>query len=131
MSTAEVASAAAPPEGAARRLARAQNLWLATVRRNGSPHLVPVWFVWHESAIYVCTAPRSVKARNLERNRHLAVALEDGDNPLICEGEGTSVAKPWPVAIVDAFQRKYDWGIRSDSDYTRLLRIQPRRWISW
>jgi hypothetical protein len=123
--------AAGPPEGAGRRLTQAQNLWIATVRQDGSPHLVPVWFVWHESFFYVCTAPESVKARNLESNRRVVVALEDGANPLICEGEGAPLPRPWPEDVVSAFQRKYDWSILSDAEYSRLIRVIPRRWISW
>jgi hypothetical protein len=125
------APALEPPSGAARRLAQAQNLWLATVRPNGAPHLVPIWFVWHDGAFYVCTSPRSIKARNLVRSDRVTVALEDGTSPLICEGRGASVGRPWPDGVVEAFRRKYDWSIRSDADYSRLIRIQPMRWIAW
>jgi hypothetical protein len=122
---------AEPPEGAVRRLAQARNLWMATVRPDRSPHLVPVWFVWHEAFIYICTAPESVKARNLERNARLVVALEDGTSPLICEGEAATVPRPWPEGVIAAFQRKYDWSIRSEAEYSRLIRVRPLRWNSW
>ena len=126
-----VEQVAEPPEGAARRLSQAQNLWVATVRPDGKPHLVPVWFVWHESFFYICTAPGSVKAKNLEQNDRLAVSLEDGTNPLICEGQGSALPRPWPDAVVDAFQRKYDWSIRSEAEYSRLIRVRPIHWVAW
>ena len=119
------------PLGAARRLSQAQNLWIATVRPDGTPHLVPVWFVWHESFFYICTAPGSVKAKNLEQNDRLVVALEDGANPLICEGAGSAVPRPWPQGVVDAFQRKYDWSIKSEAEYSRLIRVRPVHWVGW
>ena len=122
---------AEPPEGAARRLSQAQNLLIATTRPDGSHHLVPVWFVWHEAFFYICTAPGSVKAKNLERNDRLVVALEDGANPLICEGQGTAVRRPWPEGVVAAFQRKYDWSIRSEAEYSRLIRVRPMHWVAW
>jgi hypothetical protein len=120
-----------PPAGAARRLARAQTLWMATTRPSGDPHLVPIWFVWDSSAIFVCTAPNSVKAVNLRRHPRVVVALEDGMHPLICEGEAQTVRRPWPPEILVLFRRKYDWKIDEDSEYTRLIRIRPRRWLTW
>ena len=120
-----------PPEGANRRLAQAQNLWIATVRGDGAPHLVPVWFVWHEAFFYICTAPDSVKARNLEGNDRVVVALEDGSTPLICEGVGGSIPRPWAEGVIAAFQHKYDWSIRSEAEYSRLILVRPVRWISW
>ena len=122
---------AEPPRGAARRFSQAQNLWVATVRPDGRPHLVPVWFVWHESFFYICTAPGSVKAKNLEQNDRLVVALEDGANPLICQGQGSGVPRPWPEGVVEAFQRKYDWSIRSEAEYSRLIRVRPVHWFAW
>ena len=69
-----------------------KNVWLATVRPDGRPHLVPIWFVVAEGGQwYVCTAPGSVKARNLHRNPKVALALEDGSNPYVIEGEARAV----------------------------------------
>lgn len=122
---------AEPPEGAGRRLSQAQNLWIATVRPDGSPHLVPVWFVWHEGFFYICTAPGSVKAKNLEHGERLVVALEDGTSPLICEGAGAAVPGPWPEGVIAAFERKYDWSIRGEAEYSRLIRVRPIHWATW
>ena len=124
-------SGASPPPGAGRRLAQAQTLWLGTVRPTGAPHLVPVWFVWSEESFFVCTSPASVKARNLEASPQVVVALEDGVRPLICEGEGMTAARPWPEAVVDAFQHKYDWSIEGDAEYARLVQVRPKRWLAW
>jgi len=120
-----------PGKEAARRLAKAQTLWLATVRPTGSPHLVPVWFAWLEGCFFVCTAPESVKARNLDVNPRVVVALEDGVHPLICEGEGATVPRPWPPDVVSTFRSKYDWSIEDDAQYARLVQVRPTRWHAW
>ena len=39
------------------RLQTEANIWLATVRPDGQPHLVPLWFAWHEGQIFLCTRP--------------------------------------------------------------------------
>src|SRR5512140_2813390 len=68
------------------RLSGERNIWIATVRPDGRPHLVPVWFSWVEKKIYVCTEPGSVKGRNLRINTRVALALEGGTHPVISEG---------------------------------------------
>ncbi len=109
-----------------RRLQTEQNLWLATVRPNGTPHLVPIWFVWVAEKIYLCTGVDSVKVRNLTRNPQVSVALEDGTKPIVIEGVAQPIGHS-PAAVVDAFQRKYDWDITSDNIYTRIIEIEPKR----
>ncbi len=116
---------------AAKRLAEAANVWLATVRKDGRPHLVPVWFVFIEQSFWVCVAPDSVKARNISANPGVVLALEDGSTPLICEGIAASVETPWSKAVVNGFHNKYDWDILSDTQYGLLLNILPTKLLSW
>src|SRR3712207_6674791 len=94
---------------AAKRVDEARNVWMATVRPDGRPHLVPVWFVVEDGRWYICTAPGSVKARNLGQNPRVALALEDGDHPVIVEGEAQPAAPS--TAVVGRFKAKYDWDI--------------------
>ena len=108
------------------RLQTEQNLWLATVRPNGAPHLVPIWFVWVAEKIYLCTGADSVKVRNLVQNPHVSIALEDGTQPIVIEGLAQPIGRP-PTTVVDEFQRKYDWDITSDDTYTQVIEIQPER----
>jgi PPOX class probable F420-dependent enzyme len=112
-------------QSAAERVEAARNLWMATVRPDGRPHLVPVWYVVDAGRWYICTAPGSVKARNLNRNPHIALALEDGTNPVIVEGEAQAVS-PNP-AVVDKFKAKYDWDITTDAHYSAVYEVTVRR----
>ena len=98
-----------------------QNVWVATVRPDGRPHLVPVWFVVAGDKWYICTAPASVKARNLQRNAYVALALEDGSNPYIVEGEARPVAPG--NEVVRLFKEKYAWDIAVESFYTQTFEV--------
>jgi PPOX class probable F420-dependent enzyme len=109
-----------------RRLQTEQNLWLATVRPNGSPHLVPIWFVWVAGKIYLCTGADSVKVRNLRQNPQVSIALEDGAQPIVIEGRAQSIERA-DAAVVNEFQRKYEWDITNDDTYTQVIEIQPER----
>ena len=113
------------------RLARARNIWIATVRPDGRPHLVPVWFVWSGTDLYICISPGSIKGRNLGANPNVALALEDGNRPVICEGGARMVQRPWPTEVVRLFQEKYDWEITGDGTYTALVEVTPRKWLAW
>ncbi len=108
------------------RLQAEQNLWLATVRPTGTPHLVPIWFVWVADKIYVCTGANSVKARNVRQNSHVAIALEDGTHPIVMEGHAQLIARA-EAAVIEAFQRKYEWDITTDETYTQVIEIEPKR----
>ena len=116
-----------PTQAAATRLEQAKNVWVATVRPDGRPHLVPVWFVVDDDRWYICTAPRSVKARNLMVNPEVALALEDGNQPYVVEGQARPVS-PSP-AVIDRFKLRYDWDITTDPVYTQVFEVTVRRQV--
>ncbi|MFB3902073.1 MAG: pyridoxamine 5'-phosphate oxidase family protein [Acidobacteriota bacterium] len=116
---------------AVKRLREAPILWIATVRPDGRPHLVPVWFVFADARVYCCIEPGSVKGRNLTANPQASLALEEGKHPIICEGRAAFLAKPWPPAVVRAFLSKYDWDIGTDEQYTALVEVTPTKWMMW
>lgn len=113
------------------RLHRERNIWIATVRPDGRPHMTPVWFVLWGERLVVCISDQSVKASNLSRNQHVAMALEDGSSPLICEGTAELISAPFPSEVRRAFQEKYDWEIATDQDYNLLVAISPLKWLRW
>src|SRR5207248_10605972 len=57
-------------------------LWLSSVRPDGHPHLVPVWFLWNGETILIFSKPDQ-KIRNLRQNPNVVVSLdtaEQGDD---------------------------------------------------
>lgn len=115
----------------AQRLREDMNLWLATVRADGKPHLVPIWFVYLQNRIIICIEPGSVKGRNLLKNARVSLALEDGSHPLLCEGNARLVLDDIPSEINDLFKQKYNWDISEETRYTQLIEIIPEKWLSW
>jgi hypothetical protein len=113
------------------KLEKQQNLWFSSVRVDGRPHLVPVWFVWFEGKIYIGTEPESVKSRNIRRNPKVAVALEDGSKPVICEGKARPLERPWSPGLLGAFFKKYSWDLLKDEQYNHIIAVTPERWLSW
>jgi hypothetical protein len=113
------------------RLETEATIWLASVRPDGRPHLVPIWFVWLQDEIYILTQMTSVKARNLLAKPQASVALEDGLHPLIAECSVRLEPGPYSAGLIAVFKRKYDWDITKDGEYTAMFALTPRKWLSW
>lgn len=118
-----------PPPATSARLETEQNIWLASLRSTGRPHLVPLWFVWAGGRIYLCVTGSSVKVRNISANPAVSLALESGSSPVVVEGQASLLARPWPEDAVEGFQRKYDWTITTDAEYDTLIAVTPQRWL--
>jgi PPOX class probable F420-dependent enzyme len=54
---------------------------VATVRKDGAPHVMPVWFVLDGEQIVFTTARDSIKGRNLSRDPRIAVLVDDERSP--------------------------------------------------
>src|SRR5436309_35914 len=54
---------------------------VATVMEDGRPHVMPVWFVLDGEQIVFTTASNSVKGRNLRRDPHVALVVDDEQPP--------------------------------------------------
>lgn len=111
------------------RLKTEQNLWLATLRSNNRPHLVPIWFTWVNERLYICTGRQSVKARNLVQNEWASIALQDGGQPVVAECRARLLEQPFSAPVVEAFQQKYEWNITQDREYEALFELEPLRWV--
>jgi PPOX class probable F420-dependent enzyme len=52
---------------------------LTTLRADGRPVPLPVWYVAFDGVLYFRTPPRSKKVANIERDPRVAVLLDDGE----------------------------------------------------
>ncbi len=71
---------------AVKRLTRSHDYWLATVWPDGRPHVMPVWGVWAEDALWFSSAKNSRKARNLANNPRAVMTTDDPLQPVVVEG---------------------------------------------
>jgi len=78
-------------------LERSRILQVASINRDGTPHLVPMWFAFDDEGELVFTTYRtSQKIRNLERDPRMTVLAEAGN----AYGELRGVAIDAEAAIV-------------------------------
>ena len=113
-------------------MGREQTVWLATVRSDGRPHLVPVWFVWYDQKVYICTSAGSQKMVNLKRNGQAAVALPDTADVLVIEGQVAFPLGETVDILAQEFSDKYGWSFLDDSESDwRLVEITPTKVLAW
>ena len=115
-------------------------MWLSTVRPDGTPHLVPTWFLWDGEALLVWSKPNAVKVRNLRPTRALMVALGDAAadfNVGLIEAAGR--CSSMDATIPAAFLAKYATELAQAgldpatyrATYTQAVRIVPTRFLAW
>lgn len=122
------------------RLRTAPIIWLGSVRPDGRPHLVAVWFLWDGATILIFSIPNNQKLRNILQNPNVTLAVDDskgGDDPIVVEGQ----AELLPAGSVDttlpAYAEKYDtllnemgWNASSmASNYSQAIRVTPSKFL--
>src|SRR3954464_15588894 len=77
-----------------RHPAPGQNHWLATVRPDGSPHLMPIIAFWIDGAYHFLAGPSTRKGRNLAADERCVIATGNLTMPsldVIVEGRARRV----------------------------------------
>ena len=90
------------------RLTASHDYWLATVRPEGRPHLMPVWGIWLDGALWFSCSNGSRKTRNLVSDGHCSVATDDADQPVVIEGTAEVVVDEADLRrVLEAENAKY------------------------
>ncbi|WP_298457615.1 pyridoxamine 5'-phosphate oxidase family protein [uncultured Cellulomonas sp.] len=116
------------------RLTHAQIAWFSSVRPDGSPHTVPVWFIHDDESIWVASAPSSRKVANVSRNDRVAIAI-DGSAPrtLVAQTSVELIDDPEEhPSIVAGYARKYSGYDLTDHSVAGplvLMRLTITRWL--
>jgi len=85
---------------------------VATLRPDGSPHIVPVWFRWHAGAVTLWTTEARAWVRNLLRDPRAAFSVQTFEEPypaVVIRGTAT-VATADDTATIEeirAITRRY------------------------
>ena len=115
---------------------------LATVRKDGRAHCVPVWFVLDGTDIVFMTGASTLKARNIARDARVTLTCDSEIFPYdFAAVEGTARIEQLPpqqlLPISTRIARRYvpaeraeEFGRRNAVDGEVLVRITPTRVIS-
>ncbi len=117
-------------------------IWLSSVRPDGSPHLVPIWFSWDGEAIIVASKPGAQKVRNIRSSRRVTLALGEAEDDFdvgIVEGEAELIDAPASRALPPGHCAKYRAQMAAIGldeaefleTYSQVIRIVPTRFLPW
>ncbi|WP_433890081.1 pyridoxamine 5'-phosphate oxidase family protein [Streptomyces sp. CA-111067] len=123
-----------PEPAVLKRLDEEQNVWLCTLRPDGSAHVTPVWFVYRSDRWWIGAGAGAVKVRNVQVDPRVSLALEDGRAPVVAEGEASLIRGGFPHEVVTAFNEKYAWNVTAPtrpgpSADRVLLEVRVHRWL--
>ncbi len=98
-----------------RRLREEQIIWLTTVRQDGTPQPLPVWFLWEGDTILIYSQPNQQKLRNIRGNPHVSLNFDGnghGGDIIVLTGTA-AIAEDAPRAnAVPEYVAKYGEGIK-------------------
>jgi PPOX class probable F420-dependent enzyme len=122
---------------------------LATVKEDGSSHVVPIWFVLKKKKsrdrvgnIIFTTGSTSVKANNIQRDNRISICIDDQIPPFsFVTILGTARIYPykqnevlkWATEIAERYMGKSNseaYGRRNSEEGLVLVRIKPTRIIA-
>jgi PPOX class probable F420-dependent enzyme len=125
-----------------RFLEREPVVWLSTVRPDGGPHLVPIWFSWDGEALLIVSKPDAQKVRNMRENASVMLALGDVENDFdigLIEGRAELLDRPSREVLPASHFEKYAErlaaiGMSPDdyvATYSQVIRIVPNDFLGW
>ena len=107
---------------------------VATIGRDGSPQVTPVWVDYDGTHVRFNTAKGRLKDKNLRRNPSVALAISDPDNPyryLQVRGRVTEVTESGADAHIDSLAKKYlgkdKYPYRQPGEVRVIYKVAPDR----
>ncbi|MFJ7333232.1 pyridoxamine 5'-phosphate oxidase family protein [Streptomyces sp. NPDC101110] len=108
------------------------DIWVATADAEGVPCLVPLWFVWHDEAVWLCTRLTNPAGRNLRDGGRARPALGDTRDVVLVDGEVRTHPTPdVPSAAAGAFRVKTGRDPREDPASYAFFHVRPLPVQAW
>ena len=118
-------------------------LHLATIDKTGTPHIVPVWYMYSTNKIYIGTNTKTEKAKNIKTSKKVSFCVDVGVNaPNIfgVMGQGTAklikdtntvsrLAKKILLRYFKDLKNKSAQEILDDTDC--IIEIMPKKYAVW
>ena len=120
-------------------LERGINLVLATSRRDDSPQLSPVWYLWKDGEFVISTNTTTAKWWNLKRDPRCSVCVDDPEELRLVVAYGRAEldeGDPWEATweLVAKYRDPEDIQAHMDRAFTGqtsvLIRLRPDKLIT-
>jgi len=116
---------------------------LATVRPDGRPQVVPMWFIYQDGVVYMSTGVEAAKVRHIRHNDRVAITIDVMEAPL--KNKGVIIdgrAEIQTDGVLDVTRRIYKKYMGEEGSATPvaqrsinrprvILKITPNRLVSF
>ncbi|MFH8368971.1 pyridoxamine 5'-phosphate oxidase family protein [Streptomyces sp. NPDC018031] len=117
------------------RLAREEDIWVASADKTGTPCLVPLSFLWDGQTVWLSTRATNPTGRNLQETRRVRLSFGHTRDVVILDGRVTEIIPrdAIPQRTGDAFAAKARWDPRnpgngSSYQYFKVLLTGVQAW---
>ncbi len=122
-------------EEKAKNLFKDKNLvFIATIMKDGSPQLSPVWADFEDGYIMVNTAEGRIKHKNVVRDSRVAVSVVSQTNPLdmtTVRGNVIEIIPDYEYIHINKLTKKYmdidNYPFRQQGEKRIVLKIKPEK----
>ena len=109
-------------------------VFIATLMKDGSPQLSPVWANYEDEHIMVNTAEGRLKHKNVLRDPRVAVSVVSKDNPLdmtTIRGKVVELISDYDYKHADRLTKKYmgreHYPFKQEGEKRIIFKIKPER----
>ena len=109
-------------------------VFIATVMKDGSPQLSPVWANYDDGFILVNTAEGRIKHKNILRDPRVAVSVTSNDNPLdmtTIRGTVIEIIPDYQYHHADKLTQQYlgrsNYPFKQPDEKRIILKIKPHK----
>lgn len=109
-------------------------VFIATIMKDGSPQLSPVWANYDNGYVLVNTAEGRIKHKNILRDPRVAVSVVSKDNPLdmtTIRGVVQEIIPDYDYNHADKLTQQYmnreHYPFKQDNEKRIILKIKPHR----
>ncbi len=109
-------------------------VFIATVMKDGSPQVSPVWADYENDHILINTAEGRIKHKNVLRDPRVAISVVDQKNPLnmtTIRGKVTEIIPDYEYKHANRLTKKYMgkdmYPFRQPGEKRTILKILPQR----
>jgi len=107
---------------------------LATIMKDGTPQVTPVWLDFDGKHVRVNSALGRLKDKNVRRNPNVAISIQDPDNPyryVAVKGKVEEITQDGADAHIDSLAKKYlgkdKYPFRQPGEQRVIYKIRPDR----
>jgi hypothetical protein len=105
---------------------------IATINKDGSPQVSPVWLDWDGRHLIVNSEQKRLKVRNIKRDPRVAVSIQDPANPysyIEIRGRAVDVTSEGAMDGIDRLAKKYmgqdKYPLHQPGDVRVVIKVAP------